>query len=363
MNKTSITKVAAALFAANLMSGSAIANEQPSADILVGQAYGGIHATRMENDDDRYPDADPSASSDHGSGAGAEIGYRYSKSTEFRLSYTHMNWVLDNPSFIDPGDSSTALDVLYFPTEQNGYFVGGINYLDIVESDPSVDFGGGYRHYLSNRAAVYVEGKGHYQTSDEYLDYSAKIGFIYFFGENKASGPVIAPAAAVKEEAPKQVVKMDSDKDGVFDEYDKCSSTPMSDKVDAKGCTIFTEETSSMSLMVHFDNNKSVVKADYMEQIKEAADFLNKYPHTSLTIEGHTSKQGAAAFNKTLSQARADAIVEVLVNTFNIDASRLTAVGYGEERLLTDANTASAHAQNRRIEAKVEVTTKQAVER
>jgi len=186
--------------------------------------------------------------------------------------------------------------------------------------------------------------------------------FVIFFGENKSSGPVIAPKEEKATPAP-AVVKLDSDKDGVFDDYDKCANTPMSDKVDAKGCTIFTEETQTMSLLVNFDNNKAIVKPEYMAEIKRTADFLNTYPHVSLTIEGHTSKQGGAEYNKNLSQQRADAIVEVLVDTYKIDASRLTAIGYGEERLINQDNTAAAHAENRRIEAKVEVTKKVAVER
>ncbi len=53
----------------------------------------------------------------------------------------------------------------------------------------------------------------------------------------------------------------------------------------------------------------------------------------------------------------------MLVNTFNIDSSRLTALGMGEEELLSDANTAQAHEANRRIEAKVSVDKKVAVKR
>ena len=360
MKKLTITKLTAAVVAASCFSTASFAGEQPSANKLVGQFYGGVHGISMENDEDRYTDLDPAAYTDHGSGFGVEIGYRYTPKVELRFSHARMNWVMDKPSFIDPGNSSTAFDVLYFPNAKNGYFVGGVNVLDIAEKLPSFDLGGGYRHYFTSRAAVYLEGKGHYQPSDEYIDFSGRLGLIYFFGENHSSG-AMAPVKA-KEEV-KEVVRVDSDKDGVFDNFDKCPTTPMSDKVDEKGCTIFTEETSTMSLLVNFDNNKSVVKPSYMDEVKDAANFLNKYPHTSLTIEGHTSKQGAAAYNKKLSQERADAIMEVLVETYKIDASRLKAVGYGEERLLTDANTKAAHAKNRRIEAKVEVTTKKAVKK
>ncbi len=77
-----------------------------------------------------------------------------------------------------------------------------------------------------------------------------------------------------------------------------------------------------------------------------------------MTIAGHSSSQGSAAYNLTLSQKRADAVVAVLVNDFGIKQSRLTAKGYGETLLINPENTAAAHKENRRIEANVSVTQK-----
>ncbi|MEW6982805.1 OmpA family protein [Colwelliaceae bacterium 6471] len=359
------TKLTIALTAASLLSFSVNALEQPNGDDLIGNYYGGIHLTHAIDGDDGDKGVYNSAM-DHASGAGVEIGYRYSPETEFRLSYSHMNWVFDELESYNSGNSYTALDVLYFPNKQNLYFVGGLGIWDIVDEKPSADLGAGYRYYLTQKSALYLEGKGNYQFSDNHLDYSAKLGFIYFFGENKSSGPKIKPQtqSVTKAEAASQtVMKVDTDNDGVFDDYDKCANTPMSDKVDAKGCTVFTEEVSTMELLINFDNNQSTVKAEYFTEVKKAADFLNQYPHTSLTIEGHTSSKGAAAYNKTLSQKRAEAVVDLLINDYGIDASRLSAMGYGEERLINMDDTAQAHADNRRIEAKISVTNKVAIKR
>ncbi|MCI2282561.1 OmpA family protein [Colwellia sp. MSW7] len=92
------------------------------------------------------------------------------------------------------------------------------------------------------------------------------------------------------------------------------------------------------------------------------AEVLKNYPELSLVIEGHTSKVGSSAYNQKISQQRAEAVVDVLVNKFNIASDRLSAVGYGEERLIDLGDTA-AHAVNRRIEAKVELTKKVPVAR
>ncbi len=354
------------LLTSPLLLTTAFANEQPSAEDLVGKVYGGAHLLHINTDNDRLMTANPNSNVDHGSGFGGELGYRLTESTEFRFSYTDINLVKENSGFSEPDASSVVIDALYFPTQQNFYLVAGMDYLDIVHGKTSLDLGAGYRHYLSERAAIYIEGKGHYQFSDHFKDSSARIGFVYFFGDESKPSPVKKQPTAIAKPAPVAapvVVAKDTDKDGVFDNDDRCANTPIADKVDESGCTIFTEEQKTMHLLVNFDNNKAIIKSAYLPEIERAADFLQTYPEVSLVIEGHTSKAGGAAYNKKISQQRANAIVDVLVNQLGIESDRLSAVGYGEERLLDHSGTAAAAAQNRRIEAKVEVTKKTAVSR
>jgi OOP family OmpA-OmpF porin len=342
---------------------TAFANEQPQAQDLVGQGYGGVHLLSMDTDNDRLGASSTFSSIDHGSGIGGELGYRLNETTEFRFSYSKIN-LSGYVGIEDPDGSSAAIDALYFPTKQNFYVLGGINALEIVNTQTSLDLGLGYRHYLSDRAAVYLEGKGHYQFSGHYKDTSARIGFVYFFGDEGKSSPVRKQQAAPAKVAPVvAVAPKDSDNDGVTDNDDRCINTPATDKVDNSGCTIFSEEKSRMTLLVNFDNNKAVVKEEYLPEIEKMADFLKTYPQVSLVIEGHTSKAGSAAYNKKISQQRADAIVDSLINQFGIESERLSAIGYGEERLLDQSEGKAADAKNRRIEGKVEVTKKVAVSR
>ncbi|WP_440876923.1 OmpA family protein [Thalassotalea sp. PLHSN55] len=362
-----LTKLSIAVSSA-LLSVSTFAGEQPVAADLVGKTYGGLHALHIKIDDDRQFTADPASDLDHASGVGAELGYRFSETTEFRIAYSHMNLVADLSAYSGPSGSSTALDMLYFPNKENFYLLAGANRLDIVDAKLSSNLGAGYRYYLNEKSAVYLEGKWHKQFDDHYDDFTTQLGFVYFFGDSAKKAPVAAkPVQPAKAAAPVAVaaapVVKDSDKDGIIDSKDNCRNTPMSDKVDANGCTVFTEKNLEMSLQVNFDNNKSEVKPQYFDDIKVAADFLKQYPHTDLIIKGHTSAQGSAAYNKSLSQKRADAIVAILIEEFGIASNRLTAQGLGEEQLLDQSNTAAAHAQNRRIEAKVVVKEKVAVKR
>lgn len=331
---------------------TALAEEAPKATDLVGKIYGGIHAMHIETDDDRLATSDPSSALDNGNGLGVELGYRWLPSTEFRLSYSQFDLNTENTGFDVPDGASTSVEMLFFPTEKNFYLLAGVNNLDIVNSQTSGTFGAGYRHYFNERSAIYFESKANYQFSERFDDLSAQVGFVYFFGD----------VAKTKTSAAEPKLQ-DTDNDGVYDKNDNCPNSPMVDKVDAKGCTVFINKETSIQLLVEFDHNKSIISEEFTDEIKAMANFLTANPETSITIEGHASSPGSNAYNQTLSQKRANAVVNKLINEYSIDASRLNAIGYGEEQLLNSANTEAAHAQNRRIMAKVQVTKRMAVKR
>jgi OOP family OmpA-OmpF porin len=110
-------------------------------------------------------------------------------------------------------------------------------------------------------------------------------------------------------------------------------------------------EKVTIALDLEFDTAKSVVKPQYDAELKKVADFMKTYPTTKAEIEGHTDNVGQRDYNKALSQRRADAVRQALIDRFGADASRLTAKGYGEEKPLVDNSTAEGRAQNRRVVA------------
>lgn len=93
-------------------------------------------------------------------------------------------------------------------------------------------------------------------------------------------------------------------------------------------------------------------KADLSESAKfvlhDLAKVMQKNPQLRLRLEGHTSAEGDASFNQKLSEARAQAAVDFLINHENIDASRLEAVGKGSSELKNTADPRAA--ENRRTE-------------
>jgi len=104
-------------------------------------------------------------------------------------------------------------------------------------------------------------------------------------------------------------------------------------------------------LKIEFDTDKYFIRAKYNNEIKKVADYMKKYPNTTVVMEGHTDNVGDDAYNQELSQNRANSVKQYLVNNFGIKASRLTAIGYGESRPVASNDTEEGRQKNRRVQA------------
>jgi outer membrane protein OmpA-like peptidoglycan-associated protein len=113
-------------------------------------------------------------------------------------------------------------------------------------------------------------------------------------------------------------------------------------------------EAVRVELDVKFDFDKASVKEESYGDIKNLADFMTQYPQTTTVVEGHTDSVGSDAYNQTLSERRANAVRDVLVNQYGVGVDRVNAVGYGEARPVADNANADGRAVNRRVEAEVE---------
>lgn len=153
----------------------------------------------------------------------------------------------------------------------------------------------------------------------------------------------------------------DADNDGVVDRLDQCPDTPISYAIDDVGCHIYEQFTATMELEIRFDNDSSVVKDDFLSEVKKVADFLNEHPDTQVEIGGHTSAPASAEYNQTLSERRAKTVAEILKSNFSIAENRVFYNGYGESRLKDPRDTQEAHDTNRRIEAIIYAVEQRAV--
>ncbi|MBS0366687.1 MAG: OmpA family protein [Proteobacteria bacterium] len=97
-----------------------------------------------------------------------------------------------------------------------------------------------------------------------------------------------------------------------------------------------------------FDTGKATLQPASQEQLGNIAAILKAFPKVKATIGGYTDNTGNPAANLALSQERATNVTSELAK-LGVDASRLTAKGYGQEHPVGDNSTEEGRQQNRRI--------------
>jgi outer membrane protein OmpA-like peptidoglycan-associated protein len=103
---------------------------------------------------------------------------------------------------------------------------------------------------------------------------------------------------------------------------------------------------------VFFDFDKNELKQESFVELDKLADLLKKNPTVKIEISGHTDNKGDKKYNLTLSQKRAESVVNYLVQK-GIAAARLVAKGYGDTMPIAPNDTEENKAKNRRTEVKV----------
>ncbi len=139
-------------------------------------------------------------------------------------------------------------------------------------------------------------------------------------------------------------VVTDSDGDGVPDSRDACPGTPRGVIVDDKGCTL------SMEIHIEFPFDSAEIPATYKDELKKAAQFIQENPAPKILVAGHTDSIGEAEYNQKLSERRAAAVRQYLIDNYNISRDKLVARGYGESRPIATNETSAGRQQNRRTE-------------
>lgn len=150
----------------------------------------------------------------------------------------------------------------------------------------------------------------------------------------------------------------DKDGDGIFDDKDKCIDEPETKNgfEDSDGCPDkipdAVKKFTGVVEGIFFDQGKATIRKQSTPTLDGAVKVLTQFPSIRMEISGHTSSEGEKGFNQKLSEDRAAAVKEWMVNK-GIASDRIQTRGAGPDEPIADNKTAAGKAKNRRIEFKV----------
>jgi OOP family OmpA-OmpF porin len=160
----------------------------------------------------------------------------------------------------------------------------------------------------------------------------------------------VAQAPIQEAAKPAPVAEADSDGDGIPDSKDNCPNKAGTSSNGGCPETVAAEPSFNYKNIL-FEFNSSVLKTASYSVLDEISREMKKYPSMSFNLNGHSSAEGTDKRNMTLSIDRATAVKSYLV-TSGINASNLTAKGFGESMPISLNDTEANRQLNRRVEIK-----------
>ena len=97
---------------------------------------------------------------------------------------------------------------------------------------------------------------------------------------------------------------------------------------------------------VFFEFERSDISPEAQQTLQRQAEWLQRYPNVTVTIEGHCDERGTREYNLALGERRANAAKQVLIAA-GVPASRVSTISYGKDRPVVPGSTEEAWAQNR----------------
>ena len=117
---------------------------------------------------------------------------------------------------------------------------------------------------------------------------------------------------------------------------------------------LFTIDLEKITKQSLFDFDSDKIKEENYSGLNIVANFLKENPNVSVKVEGHTDNIGSKEYNQNLSERRAKAVANYLIEN-GADAGRVTTEGFGFSKPIASNDTAEGRAQNRRTELKFTV--------
>jgi OOP family OmpA-OmpF porin len=193
-----------------------------------------------------------------------------------------------------------------------------------------------------NRVCIYTVLIADSKVGKKNMDAIAAAGGCGFATTEDSTSSAQGMADFVKQVFLKQVKKSnDDDKDGILNDKDQCPNTPRGAKVDARGCWVIEG--------IYFDTDKAIIKPVSYKILNEVVAVLRRNPGVNVRVDGHTDFRASEAYNQKLSEARANAVMNYLIDA-GIERKRLTAKGFGELKPAYPNTSPENMSINRRVE-------------
>ena len=229
---------------------------------------------------------------------------------------------------------------LFESTNFTPYAAAGIGMADFSKASNSnnafINAGGGIKYSITEAVALRADFRLINDIEESNLDNITTIGVQYTFGRSHkytASNDSDIDTY-VQQEEPEQIV---------------AAVEPEPEVVEPIVEPVAEEPANTVNLVVPFATNSANVQQKFYPEIEQLAMYLEDHPKATVSIEGYTDDSGPADYNKKLSEKRANAISNVLTNTFNISQERVSSIGYGEEKHLVENDTPEHREENRRV--------------
>ena len=234
-----------------------------------------------------------------------------------------------------------------------------------------IDFGVGAKYWVADNIALRVDVRDNLVLDNTIHNVQVALGVVFAFGGKSNASPVPVaqavdsdgdgvpdsldhcPGTPAGVAVDKDGCPTDTDKDGVPDYLDKCPDTPAGVAVDKDGCPLVMEkvvihlsepkveekiivaavEPKIVVLVfedIHFQFDQSSLTPEAKVALKKDIRILKENPKAKIRVAGYTSASGTEEYNQKLSERRAVAVREYLINEGVITQERLTTIGYGE---------------------------------
>jgi adhesin transport system outer membrane protein len=115
-----------------------------------------------------------------------------------------------------------------------------------------------------------------------------------------------------------------------------------------------TDEGISIELNVTFEFDSSRISAETDAETGRAAAVINGEKSIKAILQGHTDSLGSDEYNQELSERRAAAVRQLMIDKYDVDPEQISSVGMGETKPVADNDTAEGQSMNRRVELHLE---------